>query len=488
MLIIPVEQPLDSHRPPLITLALVLTCLLVFMACFLHDTALSQKIQTSYAENKLFAYERDVYVDYLQDNQRPELDAITQETNLDMQTIMLQQLAAQDKAFGEYLVDQYFWKQYTPEAWKNARIPFNRLHGDYSVLRYGFVPAQANVTRAFTALYVHADWGHVFFNMVFLFIFGFSLEVALGRWWYLGLYHVTGLAGWLVTWAVASSSLVPHVGASGAVFGLLGMYLGLYGLRPIKFFFTLGFYNQYFKAPAALMLLYWGGYELYQYFTSADHVARFAHLGGLLTGFLLVFAARRMQWLKVDEAYVEHQEPDKEYHQALDRIYRAMEHLDFEKARHELRAVFRTKPNDFRLLRLGFDLYKNEPNSDTLGKIAQKLFSFKTTHPDDVDMLLRARMDYERIVGKPIDDTADFQLINVLIKQGRVEDAAILVKRYETEARYADKLGSIFLRMGQACLANRDTVQAKLYLKRVTNDFSKSLSAEQAAALLRSLN
>ena len=97
--------------------------------------------------------------------------------------------------------------------------------------------------------------------LLFLFIFGFALEIALGRWVYLGLYLLSGVASHLLWWAL-DPVWVTGVGASGAISGLMGMYIGVYGLRKINFFYWLIFVFGTVRWPALAILPVWLANEL----------------------------------------------------------------------------------------------------------------------------------------------------------------------------------------------------------------------------------
>jgi len=103
---------------------------------------------------------------------------------------------------------------------------------DVFIQDWGLLPARVeaevtlhNLATVVTSEFMHAGWLHIFFNMWFLYIFGDSLEDALGRWWYLMLYLVAGFFGSMAYIAASGGTPIPAVGASGAVSGVLGASL-----------------------------------------------------------------------------------------------------------------------------------------------------------------------------------------------------------------------------------------------------------------------
>lgn len=79
--------------------------------------------------------------------------------------------------------------------------------------------------RFITPIFLHANMGHVMFNSFALFIFGPALERMVGKFRFLIFYLATGIIGNIGTYVIDPLSIVPHLGASGAIYGLLGAYI-----------------------------------------------------------------------------------------------------------------------------------------------------------------------------------------------------------------------------------------------------------------------
>jgi membrane associated rhomboid family serine protease len=154
---------------------------------------------------------------------------------------------------------------------------------------YGISPRPLWLT-IFTAMFLHANLLHIGGNMLFLWIFGNNVEDALGRFRYLIFYFVCGWAAAMIQIGSAPNSLIPTLGASGAIAGVLGAYLVLYPNARVwslvPFFF-------YFLAPirAFWVIIVWVIYDILPAFFNPQGVggvAYFAHLGGFAAGFLLI--------------------------------------------------------------------------------------------------------------------------------------------------------------------------------------------------------
>ncbi|WP_440059561.1 rhomboid family intramembrane serine protease [Thermogladius sp. 4427co] len=154
------------------------------------------------------------------------------------------------------------------------------------------------LASVFTAMFTHADILHIFFNMYFLYLFGYRVENYLGRLRYLILYFVSGIFSSIFHLAYASVSgwsllTIPAVGASGAISGVLGAYLILFPntkMSMCTFFLFLPFCMP--VSAYAFMILWFALQIIYGYFTYTT-IATFAHVGGFLTGMILAWLIAR---------------------------------------------------------------------------------------------------------------------------------------------------------------------------------------------------
>ena len=147
-----------------------------------------------------------------------------------------------------------------------------------------------------TSLFVHAGWLHLLANLAYLWLFGRSLEVALGAPRFLALFLVSGCAAALAQTVAAPSSHLPLVGASGGVAGLLGAYLVLFPLANFRVLTVVWTRGAVVHVPALLGLATWLVIELLGLGRPAPAtggLASFGHLGGFVAGMLLLPLLRR---------------------------------------------------------------------------------------------------------------------------------------------------------------------------------------------------
>lgn len=138
-----------------------------------------------------------------------------------------------------------------------------------------------------TSMFMHGGLMHIFGNMLYLWIFGDNLEDRLGHIRFAVFYLVCGAFAALAQIFTDQNSIIPMLGASGAISGVLGGYILLFPRRSVTaiIFFTV------IQIPAFVALGIWIGLQLFQgYFSSAEAggVAYMAHIGGFVAGFLLI--------------------------------------------------------------------------------------------------------------------------------------------------------------------------------------------------------
>ena len=143
-----------------------------------------------------------------------------------------------------------------------------------------------------TSMFLHGGWFHLIGNMWFLWLFGNNVEDSMGRFRYLAFYLLCGVAAAATQTAVSPSSIVPMVGASGAISGVMGAYVVLYPRVRVHMLVILFVFITRIAVPAYLMLGYWFLLQLFggSMAQGEGGVAFWAHVGGFLAGAALVLA------------------------------------------------------------------------------------------------------------------------------------------------------------------------------------------------------
>ena len=152
----------------------------------------------------------------------------------------------------------------------------------------------------FSSMFMHGGWMHIIGNLWFLWIFGGNVEDSMGPVRFVVFYLLCGVAAAAAQVMTNTESIVPMVGASGAIGGVMGAYILVYPRVNVHMLFIFGFYITTFAIPAVFMLGYWFLVQVLSGVASlgasGGGVAFWAHVGGFAAGGLLVlfFKDRRL--------------------------------------------------------------------------------------------------------------------------------------------------------------------------------------------------
>ena len=173
---------------------------------------------------------------------------------------------------------------------------------DLVVFEYGFRPAVFSPVSMFTAMFLHGGWMHLAGNMLFLWIYGDTVEHRLGHIGYLVAYLAAGLAATLFFAMFVPNSQIPMLGASGAISGVLGFYFIWFPRNRIKVFvFLFPLIMTTLLIPSRIVLgVYLVIDNVLPFLTrpvEGSGVAYGAHIGGFLAGLGLALAIDRLPGL-----------------------------------------------------------------------------------------------------------------------------------------------------------------------------------------------
>jgi len=179
---------------------------------------------------------------------------------------------------------------------------------DAFMLYYGLVPAAFSWMNVFTSMFLHGGFLHVAGNMLYLWIFGDNVEDRMGHGRFLVFYLLCGVAAALAQTITSPDSVVPMVGASGAIAGVMGAYFVLYPRSRIVTLIPLFFFFQVVEVPAIFFLGIW---FLMQFISGVGSigatigrntggVAFWAHVAGFVAGITGVGLFRRAERQRVE--------------------------------------------------------------------------------------------------------------------------------------------------------------------------------------------
>lgn len=184
----------------------------------------------------------------------------------------------------------------------NALVFFYEIQlDDYSrnlfIAHWGLTATYSrfHLANVITSMFIHGGWMHIIGNMLFLWCFGRSLEDAMGSGKFFLFYMLCGIAAAFTQSFLTWGSRAPMIGASGAIAGVMGAYLIKFPRARIMTLVFIFFFITRIDIPAVIMLIYWFVIQLFSGLgaiaesnLSQGGTAFFAHIGGFITGMILV--------------------------------------------------------------------------------------------------------------------------------------------------------------------------------------------------------
>ncbi len=399
MLLIPFDRKIDWRRPPVVTLLLVV----INVACFVfwqsgEERALGRAMD-HYASSGLADMEYPHFKTYLRAQDRA--DELPPLSRVKAHPELLYFAMLQEDAFVQRLVDGRVIRSHHQDyaAWQRARLELNGLLDDVVFIAYGWKGGAPDLKSLFAHMFLHADVMHLLGNMFFLLAVGFLVEGVLVRWVFLLCYLLGGLGSAGLDVLLSPDSLIPGIGASGAISGLMGMYAVLYWNRSVRVFVFLFAYFDYIRLPAIVLLPLWVGNELYQMWSNPESNINFiAHLGGLISGAAIAWAVRGTPLF--DMGHVEAQDRAEDFDSRLQEARALCGRQDFKAALPMLRSLYGEQPDNQQVLYHAFLVERLYPDSERFHEISLKILGLPIHDPAVAAMVHEVFEAYLRL-AKP---------------------------------------------------------------------------------------
>jgi len=435
MLIIPLTGKISWRNPPAVTICIILINCLVFFFFQSGEKELFYEAKEYYFESELAEIEVPRYIEYAKQKIKGIPD-LQKSKELDKETLVRYHVEMdQDYGFLKRLRNDEVITRQDPvyAKWKKLKNIYEEKLSRVVFINYGFRPAYKSLTTYFTYMFLHGSFGHLFGNMIFLWIVGCVLELGCGRILYTGIYLIGGLLSAVLFWLVYMQSTVPLVGASGAIAGLMGTFTVLFGKKRVNIFYSLGFYFNYVKVPAIILLPIWIGNELYQlFFSGISQVAYVAHIGGLAGGAILGFICLKFPVILDENIFKE--DPKDEITPLIEEALQSISELDMERGRNLLNKVLAKEPSNLIALTHLYNVEKNDPESVRFHETAKKLLSLLIQSNESPKTAYNIYKEYIGLSNLPrFSPQLYLRISTICIETGHFENAkkilAILLKK-----------------------------------------------------------
>ena len=496
MLILPVSRGLDWRIPPLVTLLLILVNTLIYFGAQHDENTRAIRAYYYYAESTLPQIELPRYVKHLEahGHVREAIDAeqaLAQMDQNDKWFPVLQKMETDEVFMQQLRADKIITPSEVKYAeWREARNEYERRQNKRPPLtdRFGFKTAAPTLASLFGHMFLHGDFSHLLGNMAILFIIGCLVEKTLGWRRYLCFYLLSGLGAVAFFWLFSSANMNTVIGASGAISGVMAMFVALYGFQKIRFFYWALVYFGFFTAPAIIVLPYWLIGELYQhFFARSSGVAYMAHFGGLVTGTALIAALRVYEKIlgRPRAAAPTNEAPTAPLPPLLPgqlaKIDALLGELRIDEARQALARLARKHPRDIAVLERYYQVARYAPASEDYHRAAALIFTLPENAPDSERLVRECFVDYLKRAQPTVRLSADLlvSLIRHLARAGYTADAErltqALARRAPEDARLPDlllRVAGAYQKAGNA--AGRDALIARLHAQHPDSEAART--------------
>lgn len=469
-MLIPFDRKIDWSHPPMVTLLLILINTLIFVGWQSGDHERLGEALDYYMESGLARQESSTYKDYLTQLGEPLPEIYEIQEKADKPEAFLTvwaQWALGDNDFMRTVRTQRLIPPNLPEypEWRSKRDHFNELLSQVVFWHYGLKTAEFRPIELLTHMFLHGDFMHLFGNMFFLLAVGFLVERTLGSGAYLICYLLVGLGGAAFDFIFTPDRLVPGIGASGAVSGLMGMYAVLFWTRRIRFFYFLFVIFGFTTLPAIVLLPLWIGEQLYYLLAYPDsNVNYLAHLGGLSFGGLIGLIAR--SYLpSFSLKHIEREDQDLQFEKRLAEAIDLCDRMEYRKGRPILARLYAQRPEDERILYHLHQCSRLDPAQEEYHRLSRAILALPNYDSKTNQWVTTTFHDYlQRAKPKPVMNRGLMtQLAERFITIGQLKDAEWLVQHLLKKGGDAHGL-KLAAALGEKLLQNGDPARGHKYL------------------------
>ena len=490
MLLIPLTDKISWRNPPIITIIIILLNCLVFFSFQLRDNSRFYEAEKFSWTSGLAEIEMEKYIEYTGAS-ASMTSLYDSEGELDEeQAFTLYQEMNQDN---DFLVKLQNDEIITPRdslysKWKSLRDDYDYKRSKITTINYGFIPTEHRPITFITHMFMHGGFGHLFGNMVFLWLVGCMLEMGGGRKFYSASYLLTGFGSVAAFWMAYPNSPIPLVGASGAIAGLMGAFTVLYCRKRVKIFFSLGFFFSYLETRAIFLLPIWVGKEFWDLFSGGmSNVAYMAHIGGLVSGALIGFF--NLKVLKSFNAEVIEPEPEDEISPMIEMALQHIRQLDIDNGAEYLQQALAKDPEHIGAMTHLYNARKTDPQDPRFHDITRTLLNRLTRENAHHKTAAKIFSEYTQLTGRPrLSSELYFKMISVLTGMGYPEKAERILKKFIKQKPDFPGIPSALLKLATGYRQKGGNSKYQKYLQVIDRKYPNSTEGEIARRQLTKTN
>lgn len=488
----PLNNKPDWRNPPVLTLLLILINVIIFFGPQRSEEKAWERAAQFYRESRLLAeIEMPRYVEFLRQSGNAEKRQIADVVEKLHQRGEIErplELMERDSVFQQRLESGSLLPPEDPRyaKWRELRSRYVALKGKPFTARWASNPADWNPASLITSVFLHGSVAHLLGNMLFLFVFGYTVEQTLGARRFLALYLLAGACGDLGDLLARWNSPGLGLGASGAISGLMAAYAVLYGKQRIRFFYQLLFYFDYVKAPAIILLPIWIAHEfLQQWLDGNGGVAYMAHAGGLLGGAALTWWYRRRN-PEGTVVTAPAAPPEDKITPLRRKAEAALKEVRLDDACALYRQLTALQPDNREFVASYFNLAKREPGSDHFHRAFRRVMEVPANTDDHPAWLLECYRIYMATAQPPrLNGEQMGKLAFRFARNGHLAEGDRLYRLLAGREPSHQAIPGILLALLTAALKKSGQAAAQDYCDILKAEHATSPEARMAADLLR---
>lgn len=400
MVLIPFDKKFDWKKPPVITLLLIVINVLIYFTFQFNDDTKIDDARQFYYRSGLDNIEIPRFKEALKEQGEHEFLNYWDSYSQREQSPWFFYLQS-NKPFIDALENDEIITPDNPdyEQWKSNRAHLAKLMARSVTWSYSLKAGDPNFVTIISHMFLHGSFSHLLGNMIFLLAVGFIVELAMNRYLYLAIYLMAGIGSALFYIPSASETLIPSLGASGAISGLMGMYAVLFNTRKVRFFYFIGVYFDYVKLPAIYLLVLWLGYQLILQLNYAhiSNVNYLAHIGGLISGALLIFALTKLKSSGINHNYLDENHIAEQFTHSLNQADNYIQDLHYEKAVPLLAQLLDQQPDNREVLFKYYKTSKLDIGSDAHHHAAMKILALSENDGATDQLVIDTFNDYRKV-------------------------------------------------------------------------------------------
>ncbi|MCW5203399.1 rhomboid family intramembrane serine protease [Desulfobulbus sp. US4] len=487
MLIIPVSDG-PQRRFPFVTIFLILLNIGAFFY-FQHNEQQKYMQAVSWARSSgLLEIELEAYQEYLQRRH----EAIPDFLHDTKKPAAIFQHLIQDDQFQSALRQQILIPPADPRFadWSPKRKIFEEKLNQSLAYRFGYSPARKNYRGITTYMFLHDDIILFLGNMVFLWFVGSWIEIGIGRILYLGIYLMTGAFSGLTFGFIHPFSQGPLLGATGAIAGLMGTYLLVYGGKRNRVLCSLGFCSRHTTVFGCFLFPFWVSKEVYLFANSPETQTVTAHVGGLLAGTMigLIFRTNEGKQIEEEESPTKRQGAATQNRILLpEQNIQVPDNLSDKEAlslKKKIVEALKKDPNNLTELARLFHLDKRSPKSDQFHKTAGRLLRQLAAQESSQDLHAYFQ-EYKQVSGAPrLQPSVMLALAEIHIRSGETAQAArFLLLLMKQRPQYPGLPSSLF-KLGCVYREQGKEERAEKCFQLICKQYPRTIISQQAEEML----